>query len=111
MPDNDFTRGQHGYDLELEIDPTSNDIIYVGGINWHRSQNGGTSWSQISKWTTPWYGYGALNTSIVHADMHGLYFRPGSPTQQWLLVMVEFLTLLAYLLLLIQQILSTTREE
>ena len=81
MPDNDFTRGQHGYDLELEIDPTSNDIIYVGGINWHRSQNGGTSWSQISKWTTPWYGYGALNTSIVHADMHGLYFRPGSPNQ------------------------------
>ncbi|MFL2611196.1 MAG: Ig-like domain-containing protein [Flavobacteriaceae bacterium] len=81
MPDNDFTRGQHGYDLELEIDPTSNDIIYVGGINWHRSQNGGTSWSQISKWTTPWYGYGALNTSIVHADMHGLYFRPGNSNQ------------------------------
>ena len=66
--------------LEIEIDPTSNDIIF-GGINWHRSQNGGTSWSQLSKWTTPWYGYGALNTSIVHADMHGLYFRPSSPNQ------------------------------
>ncbi len=82
MPDNDFTRGQHWYDLEIEIDPTSNDIIYVGGINWHRSQNGGTSWSQLSKWTNfAGYGYPAINTSIVHADMHGLYFRPGSPNQ------------------------------
>ena len=82
MPDNDFTRGQHWYDLEIEIDPTSNDIVYVGGINWHRSQNGGTSWSQLSKWTNfaP-YGYPAINTSVVHADMHGLYFRPGSPSQ------------------------------
>ena len=82
MPDNDFTRGQHWYDLEIEIDPTSNDRIYVGGINWHRSQNGGTSWSQLSKWTNfAGYGYPAINTSIVHADMHGLYFRPGSPNQ------------------------------
>tara|TARA_B100000575_G_scaffold46385_1_gene33544 strand:+ start:3031 stop:9417 length:6387 start_codon:yes stop_codon:yes gene_type:complete len=82
MPDNDFTRGQHWYDLEIEIDPTSNDIIYVGGINWHRSQNSGASWSQISKWTNfAGYGYPAINSSIVHADMHGLYFRPGSPNQ------------------------------
>ena len=39
MPDNDFTRGQHWYDLEIEIDPTSNDIIYVI-INWHEVKCG-----------------------------------------------------------------------
>ena len=25
--------------------------------------------------------YAALNCSLVHADQHGLYFRPGNPNQ------------------------------
>ncbi len=77
----DFTRGQAWYDLEIEIDPTSNDKVYVGGINWHKTSNGGTSWEQISKWTSNAYGYNAIDCSVIHADQHGLYFRPGNPNQ------------------------------
>ena len=77
----DFTRGQSSYDLEIEIDPTSNDIAYVGGINWFRTSNGGNSWDQISKWTSSFYNHNSIGAGVVHADMHGLYFRPGNPNQ------------------------------
>ena len=80
IPDEDFTRGQSGYDLEIEIDPSSNDIVYVGGIDWFRSQNSGASWDQITKWSNN-NNLAALNCSLVHADQHGLYFRPGNNNQ------------------------------
>ena len=76
----DFTRNQSFYDLEIEVDPSNDDIVYVGGINWHRSQNGGQNWSQITKWSdNP--SMNVLNISKVHADQHGLYFRPGNSDQ------------------------------
>ena len=76
----DFTRNQSFYDLEIEVDPSNDDIVYVGGINWHRSQNGGQNWSQITKWSdNP--SMNVLNISMVHADQHGLYFRPGNSDQ------------------------------
>ena len=76
----DFTRDQSFYDLEIEVDPSNDDIVYVGGINWHRSQNGGQNWSQITKWSdNP--SMNTLNISKVHADQHGLYFRPGNSDQ------------------------------
>ena len=77
----DFTRGQAWYDLEIEIDPTSNDKVYVGGINWHKTSNGGDSWEQISKWHPTAFDYNTINCSVIHADQHGLYFRPGNPNQ------------------------------
>ena len=77
----DFTRGQAWYDLEIEIDPTSNDKVYVGGINWHKTSNGGASWEQITKWHPTAFGYNTINCSVIHADQHGLYFRPGNPNQ------------------------------
>ena len=80
IPDQDFTRGQSYYDLEIEVDPTNNDILYVGGIDWFRSQNGGSSWSQITKWSNN-NNLAALNCSLVHADQHGFYFRRGNPNQ------------------------------
>ena len=77
IPDFDFTRGQSFYDLEIEVDPNDDDIIYVGGIDWFRSQDGGDSWSQITKWATWNANLDLLNVSTVHADQHGLYFKPG----------------------------------
>ncbi|MDA9360163.1 Ig-like domain-containing protein [Flavobacteriaceae bacterium] len=74
IPDYDFTRGQSFYDLEIEIDPNDDDIVYAGGINWFRSQNGGSSWSQISKWADA-FGMEVV-PSVVHADQHGMYFDP-----------------------------------
>ncbi len=76
----DFTRNQSFYDLEIEVDPNNDNIVYVGGINWHRSQNGGQDWSQITKWSNN-TSMNTLNVSFVHADQHGLYFRPGNSDQ------------------------------
>ena len=70
----DFTRGQSFYDLMIEADPTNDAIVYVGGINVHRSSNSGGSWNTISHWST---GYSTAG-SLVHADQHALAFRPGN---------------------------------
>ena len=77
IPENDFTRGQAFYDLLLRVDPTNDDILYVGGIDLFKSINGGTSWGQISKWSNN-NNLAALNVSSVHADQHGLAFSSSS---------------------------------
>ena len=77
IPENDFTRGQAFYDLLLRVDPTNDDILYVGGIDLFKSINGGTSWDQISKWSNN-NNLAALNVSPVHADQHGLAFSSSS---------------------------------
>ena len=80
IPANDFTRGQAFYDLEVEVDPNDDDIVYLGGIDWHRSTDGGQNWTQISKWSNN-NNLFSLNVSRIHADQHGLYFRPGNTNQ------------------------------
>ena len=82
MSPTDFTRGQSFYDLEIEVDPTDDDIVYAGGINWHRSNDGGTTWEQITKWNnSPTWFPNVTNISVSHADQHGLYFRPNAPDE------------------------------
>lgn len=74
IPANDFTRGQAFYDLMIAVDPNDDEILYVGGIDAFRSSNGGSSWSQMSKWTS---GNGQpANVPLVHADQHELVFHP-----------------------------------
>ncbi|WP_375562299.1 T9SS type A sorting domain-containing protein [Bernardetia sp. OM2101] len=67
----DFTRGQSWYDLILTVNPTNSDHVVVGGIDVHRSTNGGASWTSISYWTG---GCG----EYVHADIHAFAYKPGS---------------------------------
>ena len=60
--------GQCWYDMDLAVDPTDAQLVYVGGINVWRSTNGGSSWNIRSHWTYPSpYGY-------THADIHCLEF-------------------------------------
>ena len=82
MSPTDFTRGQSFYDLEIEVDPTDDNIVYAGGINWHRSNDGGATWEQITKWnnSSSWFP-NVTNISVSHADQHGLYFRPNAPDE------------------------------
>ena len=77
IPANDFTRGQAFYDLEVEVDPSNDNIVYVGGIDWHVSTDGGSTWDQMTRWNSSLI----RNYSVVHADQHGLYFRPGNNNQ------------------------------
>ena len=78
----DFTRGQAFYDLVIEVDPTDDDIFYVGGIDLFRSDQGPSTnfsfeWDQISKWSNN-ANLNTLSCSLVHADQHAFTFRPGS---------------------------------
>jgi hypothetical protein len=73
----DFTRGQAWYDLIIGVDPNDPQVVYAGGINWFRSTDGGSSWTQISKWSNN-NQLAQLNVSTVHADQHALVFYPGS---------------------------------
>lgn len=80
IPASDFTRGQAFYDLVIEVDPNNDQILYAGGIDSFISQNGGSSWQQISKWTN-FNGLNALPVPFVHADIHAISFRPGNSNE------------------------------
>lgn len=70
----DFTRGQAWYDLIIGVHPDDADVVIVGGIDLHRSSDGGSSWEPISYWTSACEIY-------VHADQHNFVFRPDYPDQ------------------------------
>jgi len=72
---NHFTRGQAFYDLILAVHPNDPNLVIVGGIDLHRSTNGGSSWSGISHW------YGGFGQPEVHADQHAIVFRPGASNE------------------------------
>ncbi|MCB9016802.1 MAG: PKD domain-containing protein [Lentimicrobiaceae bacterium] len=62
--------GQAWYDLDMAVDPANADIIYGGGVNCFKSDNGGLSWYIRSHW------YGGCNVQSVHADLHILEYSP-----------------------------------
>lgn len=66
-----FTGAQAFYDLMIEADPNNDANVYVGGLNIHKSTNSGTSWTQITDWTTG---------NLVHSDQHAMTFKPGATT-------------------------------
>lgn len=65
-----FTGAQAFYDLVLESDPTNDAIIIAGGINLAKSTNSGSSWTQISNWSS---------ANLVHSDQHAIVFNPNNP--------------------------------
>jgi hypothetical protein len=64
-----FTGQQAFYDLVLESDPTNDAIIVAGGINLAKSTNSGSSWTQISNWSS---------ANNVHSDQHAIVFNPSN---------------------------------
>ncbi|MEI7802622.1 MAG: T9SS type A sorting domain-containing protein, partial [Bacteroidota bacterium] len=62
--------GQGWYTLSLAADADSANIIYVGGVNIWRSNDGGSNWTINAHW------YGANGTPYVHADIHQLMTAP-----------------------------------
>lgn len=69
-----FTRGQAWYDLILAVNPTNPNHVLAGGIDVHRTTDGGTTWSSITYWTGNCKPY-------VHADIHAFAYKPGTNTQ------------------------------
>ena len=69
--ENHFTRGQSWYDLIAIVHPSDAQTVYVGGIDLHKTTDGGSIWNMVSHW------YGGFDLPEVHADQHAMAFRPG----------------------------------
>ena len=59
--------------LTIEVDPNDPNRIYAGGLDQHKSINGGTTWNQVSEWR----GY-LTDDAYIHADQHKIVHKPGS---------------------------------
>jgi hypothetical protein len=73
-----FTRSQAWYDLVVELDPTNDNTVYIGGIDILKSTNSGAAFTQITTWSGYWTSGGCSGTvpPVVHADQHALVFNP-----------------------------------
>lgn len=75
MSGSHYTRGQSWFDLILAVQPEDENVIIAGGIDLHKSEDGGETWYPISYWT------GGDCDEFVHADQHEIQFRPGFPNE------------------------------
>ncbi len=66
--------GQGSYDLTLGVDPANPDLIYLGGVNFWKSHDGGSTWQIRGHWA------GEAGVPYVHADHHAFAFHPTDNT-------------------------------
>jgi photosystem II stability/assembly factor-like uncharacterized protein len=67
--------GQGWYDLSVAVSPTNASTIIVGGVNTWRSTDGGTTFNQITAWTSG-STWNPNNVAVVHADKHFHAYHP-----------------------------------
>jgi hypothetical protein len=73
---------QGSYDLVIKVKPDDENVVFIGGINLYRSNNGFSSTTQ-----TNWMGgYVKSNDSYAeyenhHADQHSLFFYPSNSSK------------------------------
>ncbi len=63
---------QGWYDNIIAVDPVNPDIVWAGGVDLFRSDDGGANWGQASHW---WFN-ATPNTEYNHADHHAIVFHP-----------------------------------
>ena len=61
--------------LEIEVDPQDPETIFIGGLELYRSNDGGSSWENLSDWDLMYYGGG---DRYIHADIHQVAFQPNN---------------------------------
>ncbi len=61
---------QGDYDNAIAVDPLNPDVVWVGGIDVFRSDDGGANWGIAGFWQ-------ASAPQLVHADVHAFVFQPG----------------------------------
>lgn len=64
--------------LDIGVDPNNANQIYAGGLDMHRSADGGNNWQKLSDWSLMYYGGGP---GYIHADQHVILYRPGSSSE------------------------------
>lgn len=62
--------GQGWYDLCIAADPNDENVVYVGGVNIHKSTDGGVTWDCAAHWV------GSATAASVHADHHWFEYSP-----------------------------------
>ena len=77
IPGSDFSRGQAWYDLVMSVDPSNENTLIVGAVDLFITYDGGSAWSQISKWSNN-NNLANLSCPFVHADQHAILYKPGS---------------------------------
>lgn len=63
--------GQGDYDNVIAVDPLNENIVWAGGIDLFRSDDGGANWSVASYWFLPQDA-----DDYTHADHHAIVFHP-----------------------------------
>lgn len=66
--------GQGWFDLTLSVSPTSEFILYLGGVNTWKSNTGGLTWNCANFWTS-YTGYNTVGAPVVHADKHYMTYQ------------------------------------
>ena len=62
-----------GYCNCIAVDPSDPNFLICGGVDLHRSRNGGQTWEQLTEWDLP-----EANRNYAHADHHAIVIpRPG----------------------------------
>ncbi|HMV82293.1 MAG TPA: BACON domain-containing carbohydrate-binding protein [Blastocatellia bacterium] len=65
--------GQGWYDLTIAVDPVDSNRVWVGGIEFFRSDDGGVNWGLAG----PGYDFAtATGISLIHPDQHTIVFHP-----------------------------------
>lgn len=65
---------QMNYNNTISVAPDDPDTVVCGGVDIHRTTNGGTTWRKETRWFEP---RGSAN--YAHADQHGLAHHPLDP--------------------------------
>ena len=68
----DFGGNQGWYNNLVAVDPLHPDTVYVGGIDFWRSADGGQTWTNLTN------GYGTFNGKNIHVDQHAIGFANGN---------------------------------
>ncbi len=70
QPTSGWASQQAWYALSIAINPANTDECIVGGLDCHKTSNGGNSWTKISTWA-------ATSGQYVHADQHDIQWWDG----------------------------------
>lgn len=66
---------QMTYNNTISVDPSNADTVICGGVDLHRTKNGGQTWKKI----TDWRARRNQDTNYAHADQHDLYHHASLP--------------------------------
>lgn len=67
---------QGWYDNAIAVDAVNPDIVWVGGVDVQRSDDGGVTWGLVSAWWQYTYNGQPEAPNYCHADIHRLLLHP-----------------------------------